>query len=110
MPDQPTESNEMARRLREVLLGYLQAAASVTDWPGGDGLTIEDLLDSYPEAVAGEEVPDWQELLRRYPELETELQTWMAEKDRWQFALRRRAGPRMPDCKDTKTRRQEGNP
>jgi hypothetical protein len=95
-----TEPSESARQLREVLLGYLQAAGSVTAWPGGDGLTLENILDCYPEGVAGEEVPDWQELLRRHPELETELQTWMAAKDRWQFAFRRRAEPRRADHKD----------
>jgi hypothetical protein len=89
MSGKPTESNEAAGRLREVLLGYLQAAGSVTAWPGGDGLTVENVLDFYPEAVAFGEVPDWQELLCRHPELATVLQTWMVAKDRWQFAYRR---------------------
>jgi hypothetical protein len=89
MPGKATEPNEAAGRLREVLLGYLQAAPSVTAWPGGDGLTLEIILDFYPEAVAAGEVPDWQELLRRHTELATQLQTWMAAKDRWQFAFRR---------------------
>ncbi len=87
MPSKATEPNEAARRLREVLLSYLQAAPSVTAWPGGDGLTLEILLDLYPEAVAAGEVPDWKELLCRHPELATQLQTWMAAKDRWQFAF-----------------------
>ncbi len=91
MLGKPAEPNEAAGRLREVLLGYLQTVACVTAWPGGDGLTFENILDFYPDAVAAGEVPDWQELLCRHPELATELQTWMAAKDRWQFAFRRRA-------------------
>jgi hypothetical protein len=82
MPGKATEPSEAAGRLREVLLGYLQAAPRVTAWPGGDGLTVENILDFYPEAVAAGEVPDWQELLCRHPEVATELQTWMASKDR----------------------------
>ncbi len=82
MPDKRTESNEVAGRLREVLLDYLQVAACVTAWPGTDGLTLEVVLDFYPEAVATGDVPDWQELLRRHPDLATVLQEWMAAKDR----------------------------
>jgi hypothetical protein len=102
-----SESPEIASSLREVLLGYLQAAPSVTAWPGGDGLTLEIILDFYPEAVAEGEVPDWKELLYRHPEFATELQTWMAAKDRWQFAWRRCAELRVADPKDTRARRQE---
>jgi hypothetical protein len=76
--------------LREMLLDHLQATGSLGGWPGGDGLTLEDVLDMYPEAIAAGVVPDWQQLLRERPDLEAELHTWLAAKDRWQFASRRR--------------------
>ena len=89
MAGKQTEINSAARRLRKTLLGYLEAAGWVATWPGGDGLTIEDVLDAYPEAVARGKVPDWQQLLSRHPELKVELHVWMAAKDRWKFAVRR---------------------
>ena len=67
----------------------LEAGGCVATWPGGDGLTIEDLLDAYPEAVARGKVPDRQQLLCRHPELEAELHVWMAAKDCWKFAVGR---------------------
>ena len=88
MYGKPVDCNSTVRRLREILLGYLQAS-KVSAWPGGDGLTVEDVVACYPEAVAGGEVPDWQQLLRQHPELEAELHTWLADKDRWEFAFRR---------------------
>jgi hypothetical protein len=87
MNGKPAEIISTARGLREVLLSYLQSAGSVAAWPGGDGLTLEDILDLYPQAVAAGEVPDWQQLLCRHPELATELHAWLAAKDRWRFAF-----------------------
>jgi hypothetical protein len=68
---------------------------------------LEDILDCYPEAVAAGEVLDWQELLRRHPELATELQAWLVAKDGWQFAFRRWGKQSGADHKDTKARGQE---
>src|SRR5262245_11515859 len=72
--------------LPEILLGHLQAARAHA-WPGCDGMTVDDALALYPEAVAAGLVPDWQELLRRHPELGEELHAWLAATDRWQFAF-----------------------
>ena len=91
MRDKATVRNATAWGLREVLLDYLQGSCSVAAWPGGDGLTLEDILDFYPKAVVRGKVPDWQQLLRRHPELEAELHSWLAAKDRWQFAYHRHA-------------------
>jgi hypothetical protein len=78
-------------RLREIMLHYLYGTR-VCAWPGCDGLTVEAVLDSYPEAVAtGIVCPDWQELFGQYPHLGEELYTWLAGKDRWQFAFRGRS-------------------
>jgi hypothetical protein len=111
MCGKPTECPRTARRLGEVLLGYLRVAGFGAAWPGGDGLTLEDLLDAYPEAVARGEVPDWQQLRRRHTELDTALQAWMAAKDRWQFAFRRDrlVQPRNTDPRDTEAQRDEGD-
>jgi hypothetical protein len=87
MENKPNQCGTAAQLLREILLGYLQGA-QVSAWPGVDGLTLEDVLDRYPEAVAQGQVPDWQELLRRHPELGPALHAWLADKDRWEFAFR----------------------
>jgi len=58
--------------LEEVLLGYLQSNHAFP-WPGTDGLTLADVLDSYRLAVARGWVPDRKELCRRHPELRDEL-------------------------------------
>jgi hypothetical protein len=85
--------------LQKILLDYLQEAESVAAWPGADGLTTEDILDFYPKAVAQGEVPEWQELLNRHPGITTELHNWLADKDRWGFAFRRRTEATERACK-----------
>ena len=68
-------------RMREVLLGYLQAAA-VPLWPGADGLTLQDALESYPQAAAAGRVPGLRQLLRDHPALAEELTALFAEHGR----------------------------
>ena len=68
-------------RLREVLLGYLQAAGCPR-WPGADGLMLEDALGNYPANAAAGLVPDRQELLLRHPDLREALLAFFADEDR----------------------------
>ena len=79
MYDDPGEFAQHERRLREVLLGYLQAM-HVPLWPGADSLTLDEVLLSYPENVAAGRAPDRQELLRRHPELEDALLAFFAKR------------------------------
>ena len=80
MPDERPNSAARSERLREVLLGYLQAAGCPR-WPGADGLMLEDALRSYPANAAAGLVPDRQELLRRHPDLRESLLAFFADED-----------------------------
>jgi hypothetical protein len=90
MSGNPLDGNRTTRRLQETLLGYLHATG-VGSWPGVDGLTVDDVVAGYPQAVAAGSVPDWQQLLREHPDLDAELHRWLAKEDRWEFAFRRAA-------------------
>ena len=76
MPDELTPEVRKAR-VRELLLGYLQAAA-VPLWPGAHGLTVQDGLSSYPQSAAAGLVPDLRQLLRDHPTLAEELSAFFA--------------------------------
>jgi hypothetical protein len=80
MPDQLAPEVRKAR-VRELLLGYLQAAA-VPLWPGADGLTLEDALLSYPQAAAAGRVPGLRQLLRDHPTLAEEVTALFAGRGR----------------------------
>ena len=80
MPHESLKAAVRDERLREVLLGYLQAAGCPR-WPGADGLMLEDALRSYPANAAAGLVPDRQELLRRHPELCEALLAFFADED-----------------------------
>ena len=67
-----------AEQVKAILLGYLQRRAAHL-WPGGDGLTLDELLRSYPQAARARLVPDLPELRHRFPDLDAALATWFAE-------------------------------
>src|SRR5262245_19464909 len=74
MTSQTVECLEMGRgtELTEILLGHLQAVVPRL-WPGIDGLTLDNVVESYCQAAAAGKVPGKDELLRRHPELAPEL-------------------------------------
>jgi hypothetical protein len=80
MPDELAPELRKAR-VRDLLLGYLQAAA-LPPWPGADGLTLEDVLRGYPQAAAAGRVPGLRQLLRDHPLLAEELTAFFAERGR----------------------------
>jgi hypothetical protein len=56
------------RRLDQLLLAYLRAA-DAPPWPGADGVTLADVLQSYPRSAVDGLVPDLPALLQKHPEL-----------------------------------------
>jgi len=61
----PSETAVRQHEAINLLLCYLDEAC----WPGGDGLTVEDVLHSYPQAAAAGLVPGREEVMRLHPEL-----------------------------------------
>jgi hypothetical protein len=80
MADKCPKSPARNEGLCAVLLGYLQAAGCPR-WPGTDGLTVEEVLRSYPANAAAGRVPDLQFLLRRHPEPRKALLALFAARD-----------------------------
>jgi hypothetical protein len=81
MSDLPSEPEVAWRQLQALLLGHL-SAAGVPVWPGADGLTVEDVLLTYPQAIAVARVPGREQLLAERPDLEKQLAIFFAPKDR----------------------------
>ncbi|HEY7309526.1 MAG TPA: hypothetical protein VH643_09225 [Gemmataceae bacterium] len=63
--------------LQELLLSHLRAA-DAPRWPGADGMTVKDVLRSYPEAAAAGLVPNLPALLTSHPELADALRDFFA--------------------------------
>jgi len=65
-------------RLKEILLDHL-AQPCVTVWPGADGLTVEEVLGSYHQAVDAGQAPGPEELLARHSDLAAPLKDFFAQ-------------------------------
>jgi hypothetical protein len=73
------EHDDRRWRMQELLLAYL-LAADVLTWPGVDGLTIDEVLRSYPQAAADGLVPDLPALQQCHPELAALLKNFFADR------------------------------
>jgi hypothetical protein len=72
MPAESANRKPSSDLLRQVLLDYLRSS-KVVGWPGADGLTDDDIVNCYPQAISAGEAPGWHELQGRFPALAGEL-------------------------------------
>ena len=77
MLDVCVAATDRQQTLRELLLGYLLSAV-LPEWPGADGLTVHEVLLTYPEYAAAGRVPGLRNLLVRHPALRNELAAFFA--------------------------------
>ena len=77
MSDALSDQPDGRASVNALLLEYL-SLPGVTTWPGADALTVEEVLASYPEAVAAGRAPALDELIARHPELTVELRAFFA--------------------------------
>jgi len=61
----------------KLLLEYMRNS-DCPSWPGADGLTVPEVVRSYPQYAASGHVPDLASLLRRHPELRDTLLTFFS--------------------------------
>jgi hypothetical protein len=85
-----TEDEARTQLLEEILLGCLERAAFPC-WPGGDGLTVQDVVQSYPQAMTFGLVPSLEELLLRHPGLTEELRAFLSGADAHPAAMKKLA-------------------
>jgi hypothetical protein len=77
MSDALSDQPDGRASVNALLLEYL-SLPGVTTWPGADALTVEEVLASYPEAVAAGRAPALDELIAWHPELTDELRAFFA--------------------------------
>ena len=77
MSDALSDQPDGRTSVNALLLAYL-SLPGVTTWPGADALTVEEVLASYPEAVAAGRAPALDELIARHPERTVELRAFFA--------------------------------
>ena len=77
MSDALSDQPDGRTSVNALLLDYL-SLPGVTTWPGADALTVEEVLASYPEAVAAGRAPALDELIARHPERTVELRAFFA--------------------------------
>jgi hypothetical protein len=94
MPSEPTNLTSPGDRLCAILLHYLQDSCVVC-WPGVDGLTAREILESYPKACSLGEVPGCRELCDRHQDLSAEIATFFTVNG-WPATSRWRPRPPLP--------------
>jgi hypothetical protein len=77
LTNQEHEVSDGGRRLHELLLAHLRAV-DAPFWPGADGVTLDEVLLSYPQAAADGLVPDLCALREQHPELAEVLNAFFA--------------------------------
>jgi hypothetical protein len=70
------DSDVPVRKFKDLLLAYL-LAANYPPWPGADGLAVDDVLSTYPQASARGLVPGPAELRNRHPDLAEHVQQFV---------------------------------
>lgn len=75
---QARDASGPCRCLNELLLAYLRAADAPT-WPGADGVTLEEVLESYPQCAEAGLVPDLPSLMQQHPDLADVLRDFFAQ-------------------------------
>jgi hypothetical protein len=75
MGDESRQTGADHADLRELLLRYLQAPGG-SPWPGADGLTVREVLESYSQAAAQGRVPTRHQLVALRPDLAADLNSF----------------------------------